>query len=396
MSSGAITNGTAGVNINASALTGNAAATNVGLVLAGNLFAGSVVTGSDFQDQITLGTAGSTYNLGAGNDTITGTLSQYRSVATYNTIDAGAGATDTATISDGAGTTLTVVDDDFKGMTNVERLVITDTTTGAQSITTGGFFDSNFKTAGVTLTSTSSTGAITIGAGTFSGNMTVTTTSVGTGAAEGRTTITTGTGNDLITVNLANSSTTNAVVAGAGNDTIVHASGTGSFSFNGGTGADTMTGLASSVDTYVFANTGDSGTPSATNFDTIFNWVSTSDVIDFASSLTYAANATSSAPGIAAIGSSANSLATFNAADNTLALQIVAIEAALTRSTGATNSGTTPTALNATSFVNNGDTYVFVTDGTAGVTAGDTLIRLVGVVNTGTFTITGGNIVAIS
>jgi hypothetical protein len=396
IANGAVANATAGVNINASALTGNGASTNVGLVLAGNLFAGSVVTGSDFQDQITLGTVGSTYSLGAGNDTIIGTLSQYRSSATYNTIDAGAGTTDTATISDGAGTALTITDDDFKGLTNVERIVITDTTTGAQSISTGGWFDNNFKTAGATLTTTSTTGAITIAAGTFSGNLTLTTTSVGTSVAEGRTTITTGSGNDTITVNLANSTTTNAVVAGAGNDTIVHASGTGAFSFTGGTGADTMTGLAGTVDTYVFANTGDSGTPSSTNFDKITNWVSTSDVIDFASSLTYAANATSSAPGVAAIGASANSLATFNAADNTLALQIVAIEAALTKSAAANNGGTTPTALNATSWVNSGDTYVFVTDGTAGVTSGDTLIQLTGVTNTGTFTITGGNIVAIS
>jgi hypothetical protein len=146
----------------------------------------------------------------------------------------------------------------------------------------------------------------------------------------------------------------------------------------------------------VFANSGDTGTPTVTNMDIITNWTSGTDIIDFTNALTYAENAVTSSAGVAAITAGANSLATFNSADNTLALKLIAIEAALTKSSAAGNTGTAPTALNATSFVDGTNTYVFVTDGTAGLSSGDTLIQLTGVTNTGTFTITGGNILAIA
>jgi hypothetical protein len=409
----------------ASALTGDsnatintAAASIKGLTLGGNLISGSSVIGSAFVDTITTGNvtaAGSTYSLGAGADTISTTFARLRTNSVYNNIDGGAG-NDTVTISDGAAVALTMVDADFKGLTNIERMIVTSTTTAAQSITTGGFFDTNFKASGFTLTTTATTGNITLDASNFSGastvtattstgtitisgsagNNTITTTSVGTAAAEGRTTITTLGGNDTVTVNLANATTTNVIGLGAGNDTFTHASGTGSMQITGGTGADTFTGLAGSIETYKYANSGDTGAPSSTNFDAITTWTTAEDILDFASAVTYAQNATTASAGVAAIGAGANSNATFNAADNTLALQIVAIEAALTKSTAAASAGTAPRALDATSWVNSGDTYVFVTDGTAGVTAGDTLIRLVGVTNTGTFTITGGDIVAVS
>jgi hypothetical protein len=379
---------TKAVTIDASALTGNG---TVGLTLAGNLVATSTVTGSGVVDAITLGTAGSTYNLGAGNDTVTGTLAQYRTGSTYNTIDGGAG-TETLTISDGAA--LTIIDDDFKGMTNVEKITITDTVNGAQSITTGGWFDGNFKAGGATFTTTSAKGTITFNASSFTGKLTVTTTSVGTDTGEGRTSVTTGAGDDTISVTTANATTTNSVVAGAGNDTITHVGGTGSFSINGGKGADTMTGLAGSVDTFVFANSGDTGTPSDTNFDTITNWVTTSDVIDFASNVTVVQNATSASAGVAAI--SAASIATFNAADTTLAQRITAVEAGLTKSTAASSAGTTPRALDVAVFNYGADAFLFITDGTAGVGANDTLIKLTGVQVTSTFTIAGGDITAIS
>jgi hypothetical protein len=263
---------TVAATFDASALTGNNNATiagvsTSGLTLGGNLVAGSIVTGSNFIDTITLGTVGSTYNLGAGNDSISGTLAQYRTATTYNTIDAGSG-TDTANITGGA--TLTMVDDDFKGLTNIEKITIATTGANSQSITTGGWFDANFKAAGVTLTSTTSTGNITLAAGSFTGNMTVVATTVGTTAGEGGINITTGTGNDKITVTNATAGDNSVINTGAGNDTII--GGADADSITGGAGADTLTGNGG-IDTFVIAADGG---------DTITDFVSATDLLNFA------------------------------------------------------------------------------------------------------------------
>lgn len=409
-----------GTTYDASALTGNsnatiglAAASIKGLTLGGNLASGSVVTGSNFIDTITLATitaAGSTYNLGSGADAISSTFAALHTGAVYNTVDGGSG-TDTLTITNGAGASLTFVDADFKGLTNIEKITVTNVTTGTTSITTGGFYDSNFKGAAATLTVTSTagnttidestssgvttiavtttTGAITISGG--AGNQTITTNSA---AVTGNVSITTLGGNDLITVATLTSVSAGPIVlsAGAGNDTIVSAGAAATIT--GGTGADTMTGSAGVVDTYSYANTGDTGTPTSSNFDTITNWVTTSDVIDFAGSLALPGNAVTSSSGVAALATTG--IATFNAADTTLALHIAAVEAALTKSTAASNAGTTPTALQTAIWTEGADTFLFVTDGTAGVGSGDTLIKLTGVVNTGTFTLGGNNVTAIS
>ena len=59
--------------------------------------------------------------------------------------------------------------------------------------------DANFKAAGVTLTTTSTDGNITIAAGSFTGNMTIVATTADTaGADAGIVTITTGSGNDTV------------------------------------------------------------------------------------------------------------------------------------------------------------------------------------------------------
>jgi hypothetical protein len=71
-------------------------------------------------------------------------------------------------------------------------------------------------------------------------------------------------------------------------------------------------------------------------------------------------------------------LATFNSADSTLALRIVAVEAAIV--------DTTHTAGEAAHFMVGSDTYIFITDGTGGVGANDLLIKLVGVDATATAT----------
>jgi hypothetical protein len=268
---------TKAVAIDASALTGNGAAIPVGLTMGGDLSVGSSVTGSDFKDVITIGTAGSTYNGGKGDDFFTGDLSDFRSGAVYNTIDAGEG-TDTVIIDDGAATALTVIDDDFKGLTNVEKITVTDTTTGTQTLTTGGWFNTNFKAEGVTLTTATTTGDIILSAGTFEGDLTLDATSVGTAANEGDMVITTGSGADSITVDTAVAGGTVNIKTGAGNDTIDATAAAGDDTITGGAGNDTIKLGTGGDDTVVFQTSQSlNGTDSITGF----TFGATEDIIDF-------------------------------------------------------------------------------------------------------------------
>jgi hypothetical protein len=153
----------------------------------------------------------------------------------------------------------------------------------------------------------------------------------------------------------------------------------------GGAGADILTGGAGG-DTFTFA-AGASGIPSTTgNFDTIIGYETGSDVIDGPGALTLVAEGTL---GAAQAAISATGLASFNVADNTLALRIVAVEAGMTAATAVANE----TAV----FNFGGDAYVFISDGTAGVGANDVLIKLTGIsVSTGMTVSGGGDITAIA
>ena len=357
---------TKAVTIDASALTGNG---TTGLTLGGSLVAGSTVTGSGVADAITLGTVGSTYNLGAGNDAISGTLAQYRTATTYNTIDGGAG-TDTANITGGAG--LTMVDDDFKGLTNVEKITVATTGVNNQSITTGGWFDAGFKAAGATLTTTTTTGTVDISAGSFTGALTVNATTAGGAPGEGTQTITTGSGNDIVTsVSDVLNTTTNVISTGAGNDTIV--AGLGKDLITGGTGADTMTG-GGAVDTFAF---GTNGSIAGTSMDIITDFNAAGlDVLTFGANtnLTYGADVTALVAG-SNVNTTVAGLITFAAADNTLALKIAAVQADVQLD-----------AVNSVAFfVDGANTYVYYAGAAIG-NADDQIIQLTGINTLATIT----------
>ena len=386
---------------NASALTGDANATNAvtaaatkGLTLAGTLAAGSTVIGSNFIDTITIGAVGAssnTYNLGGGNDAISSSFANLRAGAVYNNIDGGAGTTDTLTITGGGA--LTMTDGDFRGLTNIERITVATTTTNAQSITTGGFFDNNFKTAGATLTTVASTGAIVVDQSSFSGtsavtatsstgvitisggsgNNTITATSVGTAAGEGLQTITTLGGNDVVTsVSDVRNTTTNAINTGAGNDTIV--AGLGKDLITGGTGVDTMTG-GGAVDTFAFGTNG-SLVSAGLDIITDFN-VAGADVLTFGGATTVLGADTSALVAGTNVQTSAGGVVTFATADNTYALKLAAVQA----------DTQLDVAGSVAIFVDSGNTYVYYAGAAAGNTD-DQLIQLTGV--TGLATITGG------
>jgi hypothetical protein len=115
----------------------------------------------------------------------------------------------------------------------------------------------------------------------------------------------------------------------------------------------------------VFA-TGSTGTPSDTNFDVITDFATASDVIDHDATITIVTN-TSTTAGTASI--SAAGIATFVAADDTLAERITATEAAI-------NAGGTAASGQTAAFMFGADAYVFISDGVDGVGANDVLVRL--------------------
>lgn len=257
---------TKAATINASALTGvGTGATATGLTLGGSLVTGSSVTASAFVDTITIGAAGTSYNLGAGNDSITttGTLV----AAQGNTIIAGAG-TDTVTITGGA----TLVDAAFQNITEVEAFTFTGN--NAVSVTSGGFFNTNYSANGISLTATGLTDtAGTVDLTTFTGKATV---NFGGAAGTGNQTVTTGSGNDVITVSGAAAQLT--VVSGAGTDTITitGTAATTLASANGGAGVDSITfsadianAAAASriVATYAIGDSTAAGFDTVTGFD---------------------------------------------------------------------------------------------------------------------------------
>lgn len=156
--------------------------------------------------------------------------------------------------------------------------------------------------------------------------------------------------------------------------------GAGNDSITGGVGADVMTGGAG-VDTFTFANTA-TGLPSATAFDTITDFTKGTDIIDGPAALTISQSATATV-GVAAI--NAEGIASFNVADDTLAEMLIAVAAGV-------EVATATTAADIAIFQLGSDSYVFITDATAGLSATDVLIKLTGVTGLTDSTITGGDL----
>ena len=249
---------TVAVTIDGSALVGDGASTPVGLTVAGSAVVGSTITGSNYKDAFTIGAEGSAYNGGLGNDGFTTTVALLGADGTTDgTINGGVG-TDTLTVSDTTGVTLT--DNHFTKLSNMETLALTATGAGDVSVTLGGTFNAAFAT-GATIT----TGKIAAGQDVaFVGGL----ASVGVkltidadlmvGIATETHNIATGSGADTVTfagdatyVGVAGAAQGTIVIStGAGADTISVTTGisagitntTGQFlTITGGTGADSIT-----------------------------------------------------------------------------------------------------------------------------------------------------------
>ncbi len=391
---------TKAVTIDAAALTGDGQSTAEGLTVAGNATAGSTITGSAYKDTVALGTVGSTYNTGAGNDAFTATaVSQIQSGAVYNTLNGGDG-TDTLTITSvGA----TMVDDDFKGISNIESVTVASGG-GAASITTGGWYDAAFKTSGVTidLSTVANGDTATFAGGTFSGAQTLKVTTAGDGASTAdNVTIQTGSGADTVNVQAtswvggAGAVGVMSIKTGAGIDnitvavgTLLKVTGTAPVTITAGTGADIInvtsvecdTDVGTLSTTYVIA-AGDS-TVSAYDSITGFDLVGAnlqSQTLDFDSKTLTAYSATAATGFSAAeltVAVSATGVVTFagtSASALTLAQKVSAVQSVVI-----TNAG------DMAMFTNGANTYVFNNNATS-----DSLVELVGVTGTGLITTNG-------
>ena len=361
--------------------------------------------------------------LTTGNDSLTGTSGDNifngtfgnGAVGTFNGISDhldGLGGIDTLNLTIGNFAT-TSVDADWTNVKNFEKVVFNTTGSGAQTITTGTQFDSAFsgntdltaqttngaitidmlassKPATVTATTsvfgaqtiTTGSGLTSVTATTFEDAQTITganllavnatatkgaqsITSTGAGnvtvtaiAALGAQTITTGAGNDLVTLTTASGQST-TVTTNAGDDTIIGS--LGNDIINGGAGKDIMTGGAGN-DTFVFT-VDSTGTPSATNFDTITDFT----LGDKISATTLIVGTQTGTPSTTVATITAG-VATFTTPSDTLANHIIFAEAGLVKTAGAT-----------AIWQEGADSYLFISDATPGVDANDVLVKLTGV-----------------
>ncbi|MDB4136456.1 DUF4214 domain-containing protein [Burkholderiaceae bacterium] len=251
---------TLAVTVNGTALTGNglAAATTAGLTVAGSAVAGSTINGSEVRDVFTIGAEGSAYNGNGGNDSITTTVALLvADGVTDGTINGGDG-TDTLTVSDTTGVTLT--DNHFTKLSNMETLALTATGADDVSITVGGTFNAAFANGATITTGTMAATqdvALVGGLATVDVSLTIDATSLVGTAAEVHN-IVTGTGDDTVTftgddtyVGVAGAAQgTITISTGAGADTISVTTGTSvattsttgqHITITGGTGADNIT-----------------------------------------------------------------------------------------------------------------------------------------------------------
>jgi len=194
-----------------------------------------------------------------------------------------------------------------------------------------------------------------------------------------------------------------AVNTGTGVVTITYATASGDVApatvniFNGTAAASAVLGATTNLFTIAVA-TGTAGVNAVLRTDAdstqdnpdILTYVSGADIIDVVAGdivITggVAAGTTPAAAGNAAI--STAGLATFEATDTTLALKLIAVAADLDG---------TAAVREAAVFVHNGQGYMFISDGVAGLTSSDAVIVLTGVttITTG-MTLVGGNVTAI-
>jgi S-layer protein len=374
-------------SFNSIKLTGAAA---VGTTTVTNLASNGTITitgANTGATTLTAGTTGST-----SNDVINFVLSQgtaaavaFGALGTPNVENLVITSTDTQTTPVGYLNTTTITDAALvslvvKGNSGLD----VGTLTGSTALT-------SFDASGVTGTSANSGVSVVTDAlqyaSTFIGSSGSGVDTINAAASVATTTITTAakggstlTGSSTIASSITGGTGADTINGGAGADTLV--GGAGADSITGGAGADILTG-GTGADTFVFT-TASTGTPSATNFDTITDFTKTAgasfDIIK-ATALILSTQTAAASSGVATITAG---VATFNSADTTFAQHLTAVAAAQQAVAGAT-----------TIWQEGSDSYLYVSDGTLAVAATDVLIKLTGV-TAGALTVAGNAITAIA
>lgn len=292
---------TRAVAIDASGLTG----TGHFVLGTGVLFAGSSVTGSANADTVAISsTTGSTYNLGGGDDRLTGSVADLVATGAADNIINGGDGDDRITLDDAA---VTLTDNHFTQLSSIEELTLaTGTSTGDVSITTGGSFNAAFANGAViTNAGAANTSELVYSMGLSNVDTTIAITSAGLlDATNENLNVTTGSGADTVTITAASmvgvasaASSTMSINTAAGNDTITFTYSTlvansiaGGVTIDAGTGKDTITksagtndGTALGITTYTVQD----GDSLAASFDTITGFdlgtgTTFADSLDFA------------------------------------------------------------------------------------------------------------------
>jgi hypothetical protein len=397
------------------------------------LTAGNTIVGGAGTDTLSIAVAATaaTATAVSGFETLTDTAGVTQSMSLFldnNTFTkVVAGNTNTTAIT-GATGTLTALDVTAAGTTTFARLV--DSSANALTVTVTGGVTATAITASdeetITLASSNSSAAIVTALTatdlqtlniTGSGAVTITTLNANTTASSSATFVVNGStnsagvnvsaANSTIVANMTGSSTASSTLVGSsGSDVIT--GGAAADSITGGIGYDTLTGGAG-ADSFLFANSA-TGTPSATGnaFDIIADYQSGIDIIEAGTVFGTGAGAivllqspnTTHAGGVAQAGKAwvASGVVSFHISDNTLALRLIAVENAIA-DLNADGTAADAAAGDALVFGFGSDSYVFISDGTAGVGTTDVLIRLTGIAassSTDSLTIADGNITALA
>jgi len=369
------------------------------LTVSGNFATGSVINGSPTAvNAFTVGTAeGVTYKGGAGRDTFAMTEALVLADGTTDTVLNGGDGIDTLSFSN---TTAALTDTHFTNVTGMEVLTLTATSGG--SLTAGGSFKTAFAN-GVTITggTVADGSAIAYHMGLYDKANTLTVVSAGDGATTAdNISITTGSGNDIVTVTAASwvgatggSAGVLTVNTGAGDDiisvttgTILAITTTTNEVINGGAGKDTITMVGANAATGLTATVKVvAGQSTTTAYDSIIGFdlgtaslLSSTVDFDSFSVLAYAATAPAgySAAELTVAVAATTGLVTFagtKAAGLSLADKITAVQSVVTTATG-----------NTALFTDGLNSYLFNNDA-----AGDSVVELVGV--SATAILSGGN-----
>jgi len=284
--------------------------------------------------------------LGPDDDTINSTQAVPVQLGADDIV-AGGDGTDVLTITPTVDTAFTLDDAIFTQVSGIDKIVIADTGTGGQTITTAGLFQAAFGTAGVDLQTTATTaatgagmvvdlsavtGPLTLTTTTTTGAQTITTgngnATVFATASTGPVGITTGTGADVVTLTTsADTIGVGCVInTGAGNDIItIVAAGAAALTIpnliTGGLGADTITLSNDAEWNNIVIGDADSGITLA-GADSINGFVAATDTLKMgtAASVTGAPTTDNYVEAIAAVADFAAALAAANTQLAALAL----------------------------------------------------------------------------